>query len=120
MMNRRKFIKAAGAIAGAAAAPAFISSAFGAGHSKTQKIGCLFSSSGAMANVEGRLTVVDMAVAELNAAGGVLGKTIETVITDPASDWPLYAQNGRQLLLQEKVKHCLVVGHLCQESQYYR
>ena len=42
MMNRRKFIKAAGAIAGAAAAPAFISSAFGAGHSKTQKIGCLF------------------------------------------------------------------------------
>ena len=58
-----------------------------------------------MANVEGRLnSVVDMAVAELNAAGGVLGKTIETVITDPASDWPLYAQNGRQLLLQEKCK----------------
>ncbi len=105
MMNRRKFIKVAGAITGAAAAPAIISSAFGAGHSKTQKIGCLFSSSGAMANVEGRLnSVVDMAVAELNAAGGVLGKTIETVITDPASDWPLYAQNGRQLLLQEKCK----------------
>ena len=105
MISRRKFLQASGLLAGSSMAPAFLSSTFGAGHSGTQKIGCLFSSSGAMANVEGRLnSVVEMAVAELNAAGGVLGKTIETVITDPASDWPLYAQNGRQLLLQEQCK----------------
>ena len=105
MINRRKFLQASGLLAGSSLAPAFLSSTFGAGHSGTQKVGCLFSSSGAMANVEGRLnSVVEMAVAELNAAGGVLGKTIETVITDPASDWPLYAQNGRQLLLQEQCK----------------
>lgn len=105
MINRRKFLQASGLLAGSSLAPAFLSSTFGAGHSGTQKIGCLFSSSGAMANVEGRLnSVVEMAVAELNAAGGVLGKTIETVITDPASDWPLYAQNGRQMLLQEQCK----------------
>ena len=68
------------------------------------KLGCLFSSSGTMANLEGRLTwVARMAAAELNAKGGVLGRPVEIVATDPASDWPLYAQNARQLLQQEKV-----------------
>jgi len=56
-----------------------------------------------MANIEGRLNaVVKMAADELNAKGGVLGKQVQVLATDPASDWPLYAQLGRQLLLQDQ------------------
>jgi urea transport system substrate-binding protein len=105
-ITRRHLLKSAGATAlGTAAAsfpmPGLIRSARAAG---TVKLGCLFSSSGAMANVEGRLTsVVRMAAEELNAAGGVLGSTVEVVGTDPSSDWPLYAQLGRQLIEQDQV-----------------
>jgi urea transport system substrate-binding protein len=104
--TRRGLMKSAGVTAlGAAAAsfpmPGLIRSAYAA---DTVKLGCLFSSSGAMANVEGRLTsVVRMAAEELNAAGGVLGRTVEVIGTDPASDWPLYAQLGRQLIQQDQV-----------------
>ena len=91
----------AGAIAAPLAAPAFIRSANAAG---TVKLGCLFSSSGTMANLEGRLNyVVRMAADEINARGGVTGSTIEVVVSDPASDWPLYAQTARQMLQEEKV-----------------
>ena len=70
----------------------------------TVKLGCLFSSSGTMANLEGRLNyVAKMAADELNAAGGVLGRQVEIVTTNPASDWPTYAQMGRQLLQETKV-----------------
>lgn len=105
-MRRRDFLKTAGAAgvvsATSMAAPAFIKNAWAGGG--TVKVGALFSSSGAMANVEGRLNyVVQMAVDELNAKGGVLGKTVELIKTDPGSNWPLYAQQGRQLLQQEKV-----------------
>jgi len=105
-LTRRGLIKGAGTAAfglGAASfpMPGLIRSARASG---TVKLGCLFSSSGAMANVEGRLTtVVRMAAEELNAKGGVLGRTVEVVGTDPASDWPLYAQLARQLITQEQV-----------------
>ncbi len=105
-LTRRRLLKTVGATAlGAAAAgfpaPGLIRSARAA---DTVKLGCLFSSSGAMANVEGRLTsVVRMAAEELNAAGGVLGRTVEVIGTDPSSDWPLYAQLGRQLIQQDEV-----------------
>ncbi len=105
-ISRRRLLRTAGATAiGAAAAsfpvPGLIRSARAA---DAVKLGCLFSSSGAMANVEGRLTsVVRMAAEELNAAGGVLGRTVEVIGTDPASDWPLYAQLGRQLIQQDEV-----------------
>ncbi|HSF65532.1 MAG TPA: transporter substrate-binding protein [Paracoccaceae bacterium] len=105
-LTRRRLLKSAGSAAlGIAAAsfpvPGLIRSARAA---DVVKLGCLFSSSGAMANVEGRLTsVVRMAAEELNAAGGVLGRTVEVIGTDPASDWPLYAQLGRQLIQQDQV-----------------
>jgi urea transport system substrate-binding protein len=100
-MKRREFLKAATALGGSLALPSIISSARAA--TDTVKIGCLFSSSGTMANIEGRLNAVcRMAAAEINAKGGVLGKQVEVAVTDPGSDWPLYAQLGRQLLLQEK------------------
>ncbi|AQQ03882.1 branched-chain amino acid ABC transporter substrate-binding protein [Roseibium algicola] len=100
-MDRRSFLRNS-AVAGAAlAAPSLISSRSRA--ADILKLGCLFSSSGTMANIEGRLnSVVQMAAAELNAKGGVLGKQVEVMVTDPASDWPLYAQMGRQLLLQDQ------------------
>jgi len=105
-MKRRNFVK--GLITASAgsviASPWVARKAFAAAHSDTVKLGCLFSSSGTMANIEGRLNyVARMAADELNAAGGVLGKTVEVVTTDPASDWPLYAQLGRQLIQHEEV-----------------
>ena len=98
-LHRRTLIGAA--IAAPLAAPPLIHSARAAG---TVKLGCLFSASGTMANLEGRLNyVVRMAADEINARGGVNGSTIEVVTSDPASDWPLYAQTARQMLQEEKV-----------------
>src|SRR6185295_10446660 len=44
-----------------------------------------------------------MAFEEINAKGGVMGKKIEPVIVDPASNWDLFAEKAKQLLLQDKV-----------------
>ena len=99
--TRRDALKLAGVTAAALSTPAVIRPAWAA---DTVKLGCLFSSSGTMANLEGRLNyVARMAADELNAAGGVLGRQVEIVVTNPASDWPAYAQLGRQLLQEQKV-----------------
>lgn len=97
-VTRRSLLAGSGA---ALAMPAIIRPAWAA---DTVKLGCLFSSSGTMANLEGRMNyVARMAADELNAAGGVLGRQVEVVVTNPASDWPTYAQMGRQLLQEQKV-----------------
>lgn len=71
---------------------------------ETVKVGILHSLSGTMAISEVSLKdVVMMAIEEINAKGGVLGKKIEPVIVDPASDWDLFAEKAKQLLLQDKV-----------------
>src|SRR5258708_10960236 len=71
---------------------------------ETVKIGILHSLSGTMAISETSLRdVVLMAVDEINAKGGVLGKKIEPVVVDPASNWPLFAEKAKQLIVQEKV-----------------
>ena len=44
-----------------------------------------------------------MEVAEINAKGGLLGKKIEPVVVDPASNWPLFAEKARELLAKNKV-----------------
>jgi urea transport system substrate-binding protein len=44
-----------------------------------------------------------MTIEEINAKGGVLGKKLEPVVVDPASDWPKFAEKARQLLSQDKV-----------------
>jgi len=68
------------------------------------EIGVLHSLSGTMAISETSLKdVVLMAVEEINATGGVLGKTIKPVVVDPASDWPLFAEKAKQLLTEDKV-----------------
>ncbi len=71
---------------------------------ETVKIGILHSLSGTMAISEVSLKdVVMMAVEELNAKGGINGKKIEPVIVDPASDWDLFAEKAKQLVLTDKV-----------------
>lgn len=72
---------------------------------ETVKVGILHSLSGTMAISETSLRdVVLMAIDEINASGGVLGKKIEPVEVDPASNWDLFAEKSKQLLLQDKVK----------------
>ena len=76
----------------------------GAQAEETIKVGVLHSLSGTMAISETSLKdVVLMAVEELNAAGGVLGKKVEAVVVDPASDWPLFNEKAKELITKEKV-----------------
>ncbi len=71
---------------------------------ETVKIGILHSLSGTMAISETSLRdVVLMAAEEINKKGGVLGKQIEPVVVDPASDWPLFAEKAKELINQHKV-----------------
>ena len=68
------------------------------------KIGVLHSLSGTMAISETSLKdVVLMAVAEINADGGVMGKQIKPVVVDPASDWDLFAEKAKDLIGKEEV-----------------
>ena len=70
----------------------------------TIKVGILHSLSGTMAISETSLKdTALMAINEINANGGVLGKKLEPVVVDPASDWPLFAEKARQLITQDKV-----------------
>jgi len=70
----------------------------------TIKVGILHSLSGTMAISETSLKdVALMTIEEINANGGVLGKKLEPVIVDPASDWPLFAEKARELIQKHKV-----------------
>jgi urea transport system substrate-binding protein len=70
----------------------------------TIKVGVLHSLSGTMAISETTLKdTVLMLVAEQNKKGGLLGKKLEAVVVDPASNWPLFAEKARELLQKEKV-----------------
>src|ERR1700755_1843634 len=70
----------------------------------TIKIGILHSLSGTMAISETTLKpVMLMLIDEQNKKGGVLGRKLEAVVVDPASNWPLFAEKARELLQKEKV-----------------
>ncbi|MDO9004443.1 MAG: urea ABC transporter substrate-binding protein [Aquabacterium sp.] len=70
----------------------------------TIKVGVLHSLSGTMAISETVLKdVALMAIDEINAKGGLLGKKLEPVVVDPASNWPLFAEKAKQLISQDKV-----------------
>ena len=70
----------------------------------TIKVGILHSLSGTMAISETTLKdVVLMMVEEQNKKGGLLGKKLEAVVVDPASNWPLFAEKARELLQKDKV-----------------
>jgi len=70
----------------------------------TIKVGILHSLSGTMAISEVSLKDAElMAIEEINQAGGLLGKKIEPVIEDGASDWPTFAEKAKKLLQNDKV-----------------
>ena len=70
----------------------------------TIKVGILHSLSGTMAISETTLKdVMLMLIDEQNKKGGLLGKKLEAVVVDPASNWPLFAEKARELITKEKV-----------------
>ncbi|HRD77465.1 MAG TPA: transporter substrate-binding protein, partial [Hyphomicrobiaceae bacterium] len=71
---------------------------------ETIKVGVLHSLSGTMAISETTLRdVMLMLIEEQNKKGGLLGRKLEAVVVDPASNWPLFAEKARELISQKKV-----------------
>ena len=67
------------------------------------KVGVLHSLSGTMAISETALKdTILMLIEKQNAEGGVLGRKLEPVVVDPASNWPLFAEKARELLARKK------------------
>ena len=86
------------------AAIATVSLADKAAAQDTIKVGVLHSLSGTMAISETTLKdVMLMLIDEQNKKGGLLGKKLEAVVVDPASNWPLFAEKARELISQHKV-----------------
>ena len=98
MSTRRSFIKAT-VLAAALSSIGMVAHA-----ADTIKVGILHSLSGTMAISETALKETAlMTIEEINKKGGVMGKKLEPVVVDPASNWPLFAEKARQLLTQDKV-----------------
>ncbi|QEY12342.1 urea ABC transporter substrate-binding protein [Cellvibrio sp. KY-YJ-3] len=77
---------------------------FSAAAAETIKVGVLHSLSGTMAISETTLKdTMLMLIEEQNKKGGLLGKQLEAVVVDPASNWPLFAEKTRELLTKDKV-----------------
>ena len=101
-MNRRGNLKSL-AVAAAIATGTLTYVTF-AQAADTIKVGVLHSLSGTMAISESVLKdTVLMTIDEINANGGVLGKKLEPVVVDPASNWPLFAEKAKQLIDRDKV-----------------
>ena len=95
--GRRLFAATAGLALGLAAA-------LPAKAQDTIKVGILHSLSGTMAISETTLKdVMLMLIDEQNKKGGLLGKKLEAVVVDPASNWPLFAEKARELITKDKV-----------------
>jgi len=101
MKSAIKTFAAVGAVVGSLA---FSGTAAMAQATDTIKVGILHSLSGTMAISETALKDVMLyLIDEQNKAGGLLGKQLEPVIVDPASDWPLFAEKARELIEQKNV-----------------
>jgi urea transport system substrate-binding protein len=92
-------------LVGLAAASAALFGAGAPAHAQdTIKVGILHSLSGTMAISETTLKdVMLMLIEQQNKKGGLLGKKLEAVVVDPASNWPLFAEKARELVSQNKV-----------------
>ncbi len=103
-MNFRRSTLAGAAAAAVLAAGLTLPGAPAQAADDTIKVGILHSLSGTMAISETTLKdVMLMLIAEQNAKGGVLGKKLEPVVVDPASNWPLFAEKARELIQKDKV-----------------
>lgn len=103
--NRRRFIKTAGSlVALGATAEGFVLPRIAQAQSGgSVKLGLLHSLSGTIAIAEASLVDSEkLAIEEINAAGGVMGKKIEAVVEDGASDNSVFAEKARKLLEQDK------------------
>ena len=99
--TRRHVGKTLSALALAAATLSIGGSAYA---QETIKVGVLHSLSGTMAISETVLKdTILMEIDAINAKGGLLGKKLEAVVVDPASNWPLFAEKTRQLISKDKV-----------------
>jgi urea transport system substrate-binding protein len=91
-------------LAAAAAIVISVASGLPAAAQSTIKVGVLHSLSGTMAISETTLKdLILMLVDEQNKRGGLLGKKLEAVVVDPASNWPLFAEKARELLSKDRV-----------------
>ena len=103
LMSRRAALGSLSAAAlGALAGPLTVSSALA--QTGPIKVGILHSLSGTMAISETTLKdVMLMLIEAQNAKGGLLGRKLEAVVVDPASNWPLFAEKARELIAKDKV-----------------
>jgi urea transport system substrate-binding protein len=98
-VNRRSLLLGGAAAVGALAAPSILRAQTG-----PIKVGVLHSLSGTMAISETTLKdVMLMLIEEQNKKGGLLGRQLEAVVVDPASNWPLFAEKARELISVQKV-----------------
>ena len=87
----------------------------------TIKVGVLHSLSGTMAISETTLKdTVLMMIDRQNEAGGLLGKQLEAVVVDPASDWPLFAEKLANCWRNNRSTWCSVVGPRSLGNPYFR
>ncbi|MGX1421378.1 urea ABC transporter urea binding protein [Bradyrhizobium elkanii] len=101
MTRRRALAATAGLVLGLAASSSL---APAQAADDTIKVGILHSLSGTMAISETTLKdTILFLIDEQNKKGGVLGKKLEPVVVDPASNWPLFAEKARELITKDKV-----------------
>jgi urea transport system substrate-binding protein len=101
-VGRRPFLRQA--LAATAGLALSLAAALPGRAEDTIKIGILHSLSGTMAISETTLKdVMLMLIDEQNKKGGLLGKKLEAVVVDPASNWPLFAEKARELISKDKV-----------------
>jgi urea transport system substrate-binding protein len=103
-VTRREFLKGTAAVGAGLAAGVSLPTVIRAQGKEPIKVGVLHSLSGTMAISEAPIKeIVLMAIEEINQAGGILGRKVEPVVEDPASNWDLFAEKAKKLLLQDKV-----------------
>src|ERR1700753_4440993 len=101
-MKRRSLLKL-GSMSGALALAGKVPFAHAQSDSGPIKFGILHSLSGTMAISETSLKdTALMTISDINKNGGVMGRQIQPVVVDPASNWPLFAEKARGLLTQDK------------------
>jgi urea transport system substrate-binding protein len=104
MLMHRGMLHGVALAAGLGAATSLAGVLPAAAQEDTIKVGILHSLSGTMAISETTLKdVMLMLIEEQNKKGGLLGKQLEAVVVDPASDWPLFAEKARELISQNQV-----------------
>jgi len=111
--NRRKFLGKTAALLSAMVAAGFISTTAMAMEATTTgqavtdttvTVGILHSLTGTMAISEtGAQEAEKLAIKQINESGGILGRQIQIIQEDGASDWPTFAEKSRKLLVQDKV-----------------